>query len=188
MMGSQTFRSGRRTRKRWLPSAACLWAMAALFACSDPDSSITRSTDDGAFALTLKAKKNWVRPGDVLPIQVRLVSLRGELEETLSGRIEFVANVGRLDVDYLDFTLTGTSDALATEYETVFSDWIRVRQLQLRREGAGRGPRPVPGSAGDIKDPLRRGEVAFRTDRRVCFIQRRSPRPANPPAGRRLPY
>ena len=130
MMGSQTFRSGRRTRKRWLPSAACLWAMAALFACSDPDSSITRSTDDGAFALTLKAKKNWVRPGDVLPIQVRLVSLRGELEETLSGRIEFVANAGRLDVDYLDFTLTGTSDAL----ETVFSDWIEFASFSSADE------------------------------------------------------
>ena len=133
-MKSQTVGVRRRIAGRCSLHAVCLWGMAASLACSDPDSSITRSTDDGDFALTLKAKKNWLRPGDVLPVQVRLKSLRGELEETLSGRIELSANVGRLDVDYLDFTFTGTSDTLATEHETVFADWIEFASFSSTDE------------------------------------------------------
>ena len=114
---------------------ACIAVVTSLsFSCSNPDKSVARSTDDGVLSLTMEAGKNWVRPGDSLPIRVKMKSLAGQLEETLSGRIEFVTNLGRLDVDYLDFTFTGTSDTLATVFETEFADWITFESFSSAGE------------------------------------------------------
>ena len=113
--------------QRWMvPLAWTGWMLVALglCGCSEPDESITRSTEDGQFSLTLRADKNWVRPGDSLPIQVRVESLTGVLEETISDRIEFVVNNGAVSPTYFTVTFTGRSDTLATEFETVVTDWI----------------------------------------------------------------
>jgi hypothetical protein len=120
---------------RRLVAFVCFAAVMTLsFSCSDPDKSVTKPTQDGAFALTMEAEKNWLRPGDSLPIRLKLVSLAGPLEETLSGRIDFLTNLGRLDVDYLDFTFTGTSDSLATVFETEFADWITFESFSSAGE------------------------------------------------------
>ena len=68
--------------------------------CSDaPDERVTQSTADDTVSRTLEADKNWLRPGDSLPIRVVLESQTGVLAETRSGRIHFIGNLGRLDVD-----------------------------------------------------------------------------------------
>ncbi len=81
-----------------------------LTACSEPGRQVTRSTENGAFALTLKAKRGWVRVNEVLPIEVKLVSLNGPLDDGLDEEIEFLVNNGSLDEDELDAVLEAPDD------------------------------------------------------------------------------
>ncbi len=91
-------------------------------ACSEPGRQVTRSTEDGAFRLSLKASKGWVRVNEVLPIEVKLVSVNGPLEDGLDEEIEFLVNNGSLDQDELDAVLEASDD----EYpgDTIFRAWI----------------------------------------------------------------
>ena len=93
-----------------------------LTACSEPGRQVTRSTEDGAFALSLKANRGWVRVNEVLPIEVKLVSLNGPLDDGLDEEIEFLVNNGSLDEDELDAVLEARDD----EYpgDTIFRAWI----------------------------------------------------------------
>lgn len=112
-------------------SSACMLAFLLLgwTACSEPGKRVTQSTGDGAFELTLKASKGWVRPDEVLAIRVTLVSLNGPLEEGLDEEIEFLVNNGFLDDDELDATLPPG--------ETTFSAWISFEADRVTTESQG---------------------------------------------------
>jgi hypothetical protein len=97
--------------------------MLALAGCSEPDKQITRSTGDGEFAVILKAEQNWVYADHSLPIQVRVESLAGPVQEDVNLAIEFVANNGRITPSSLFVTLSGP-DAEGNGAEQVFTDWI----------------------------------------------------------------
>ena len=91
----------------------CLVSALALVGCSEPDKQVTRSTEDGKFAVSLEGRKNWVRPGESLPIEVRVESLTGRLEETLTDSVEFIVNNGTVTPNPLTFSFIGTADEFA---------------------------------------------------------------------------
>ena len=102
------------SRGRFEPAAiAALAAAVALGACSEPDKRITRSTVDGLFSLTLDAQKNWARPGESLPIQVKVESLAGRLTETSTDSVVFIVNNGTVTPNSLTFSFIGTADESA---------------------------------------------------------------------------
>lgn len=68
----------------------------------EPDRIIGSTTEDGHFEITLEASREWVRPGDSLPIKVRIEQLVEALDEDLSTEVEFVVNNGSVSPSSLD--------------------------------------------------------------------------------------
>ncbi|HCV25932.1 MAG TPA: hypothetical protein DGN59_20940, partial [Candidatus Latescibacteria bacterium] len=56
--------------------------VALALGCSEPDSTVTRSTEDEQFEITLKAKKNHLKSDEALPILVTVESTTGQLVTT----------------------------------------------------------------------------------------------------------
>ncbi len=81
-----------------------------LSSCFEPDKRITRSTGDGAFALTLEAERNWVRPEQSLPLLVRLERLPGAADEEVNESIEFAVNNGAISPLRLSVFLAGADE------------------------------------------------------------------------------
>ncbi|MBT4100439.1 MAG: hypothetical protein HOM68_22435 [Gemmatimonadetes bacterium] len=106
---------------RWL---ACGMLIAFGLGCSEPNSSVTRSTEDDQFEVTLKAAKNHLKPGEALPILVTVESLAGQLAQTTAGTITFVTNQGSVSPSRLDFTLLGRDDSLSTGVTTTYTQWV----------------------------------------------------------------
>ena len=98
----------------------------ALAGCSDPDKQVSRSTEDREFAVSLKAEKNWVYPGHSLPVQVRLESLGGPVQEDLDDKIVLIANSGTATPASLNVNLAGP-DSVGNEAEQVFTGWVTFR-------------------------------------------------------------
>ena len=110
------------------PSAPAMFILGAaalllMGGCSEPDDHVSRSTGDGAFELLLHAEKNWVRPGDDLPIRVTVRSLGGPLQESLVDEVSFIVNNGSVTPRSLVVSLTGAADN-PTEPDTEHSEWI----------------------------------------------------------------
>ena len=94
-----------------------------LLGCSEPDERVTAAADEGAFALSLEVEENWVRPGDELPIRVRLESLTGPVQEELAEEIEFIANNGTVFPTSLFVVLLGPESS-DQEAESLYTGWI----------------------------------------------------------------
>ncbi|MGY8827539.1 MAG: hypothetical protein ACKVJG_27120 [Candidatus Latescibacterota bacterium] len=77
--------------------------LALCLGCAEePDRIIGSTTEDGHFEITLEASREWVRPGDSLPIKVRIEQLVEALDEDLSTEVEFVVNNGSVSPSSLD--------------------------------------------------------------------------------------
>ncbi|MBU09471.1 MAG: hypothetical protein CME13_16070 [Gemmatimonadetes bacterium] len=98
--------------------------VALALGCSEPDSTVTRSTEDEQFEITLKAKKNHLKSGETLPILVTVESTTGQLVTTTSDTIDFVANLGSVSPSRLVFTFVGRDDSVTTGVTTVYSEWV----------------------------------------------------------------
>ncbi len=98
--------------------------VALALGCSEPDSTVTRSTEDEQFEITLKAKKNHLKSGETLPILVTVESTTGQLVTTTSYTIDFVANLGSVSPSRLVFTFVGRDDSVSTGATTVYSEWV----------------------------------------------------------------
>ncbi len=98
--------------------------VALALGCSEPDSTVTRSTEDEQFEITLKAKKNHLKLGEALPILVTVESTTGQLITTTSDTIDFVANLGSVWPSRLVFTFVGRDDSVSTGVTTVYSEWV----------------------------------------------------------------
>jgi hypothetical protein len=105
--------------------ACCLgvWLIAAA-GCSDPDRSVSASSEDGAFEVTLTAKKNWLRRGESLPVRVVVESLDGQLAETTRETLSFVVNNGTVSPSYLTITFVGRDDSATAGVEERYGGWI----------------------------------------------------------------
>jgi hypothetical protein len=105
--------------------AISIVVMALLLGCAEePERIVGTTTEDGRFELTLEAVRDWVRPGDSLPVQVRLESLRGPLAEALETEIEFVVNNGNVSPYSLTIQFAGADDEVPVGVERVFETWV----------------------------------------------------------------
>jgi hypothetical protein len=105
--------------------AISIVVMALLLGCAEePERIVGTTTEDGRFELTLEAVRDWVRPGDSLPVQVRLESLRGPLAEALETEIEFVVNNGNVSPSSLTIQFAGADDEVPVGVERVFETWV----------------------------------------------------------------
>lgn len=105
---------------------AMRWLLAALLlaGCAEPDKQVTRSTSDQRFALSLQTEKNWLHPGEVLPVRVRVESLAGPLEHSLVDTLKFTANNGTLAPLQLVVAFAGTADSAAVGGASVYENWV----------------------------------------------------------------
>jgi hypothetical protein len=116
--------------------AILILAVALCWGCAEePDRIVGTTTEDGRFAIELESTRDWVRPGDSLPIKVRVKQLVEALDEDLSTEIEFVVNNGSvspssLDVEFLaPYTepAEDSVDPVAIEQksgERIFEQWV----------------------------------------------------------------
>jgi len=114
--------------------------VALALGCSEPDSTVTRSTEDEQFEITLKAKKNHLTTGETLPILVTVESTTGQLVTTTRDAIDFVANLGSVSPSRLVFTFVGHDDSVSTGVTTVYSEWVTFTL----------GARPAEGRQADL--------------------------------------
>ena len=98
--------------------------LAAMAGCSEPDKRVTVATDDGAFELTLSAEKNWLRPGESLPVRLRVASVGGRLAETVRDTVELLANNGSVTPSRVVITFVGQADTLTRGADVVYEDWL----------------------------------------------------------------
>ena len=104
-----------------------------LSSCSEPDKRITHSTGDGAFALTLEAERNWVRPDASLPVLVRLERLPGAADEEVNENIEFAVNNGAISPSRLSVFLAGANEE-GLGAERSFAAWVTFTADQAQAE------------------------------------------------------
>ena len=94
------------------------------FGCSEePDRVVRSTTEDGIFELKVEADKDWVRPGESLPIRVQVESLSGPVEEELVEEIAFVASNGSITPSRLTVIMAGP-DSLGQGAERRFVEWV----------------------------------------------------------------
>jgi hypothetical protein len=126
---------------RWLLIAALLAG------CAEPGKQVTRSTADGRFALSLEAEKNWLHPGEVLPVRVRVQSLTGPLEHSLVDTLKFLlnngflVNNGVLTPAQLIVAFAGTADSGAVGVASAYENWVVFQA----------SPRATPQNQGEIE-------------------------------------
>lgn len=89
----------------------------------EPDRIVQSRTSDGAFALTLEAQANWVRPGESVPVLVRVESLTGPVSADLVETVELVADNGTVFPTVVMVTLTGP-DATGAGAQSRYSQWV----------------------------------------------------------------
>ena len=82
-----------------------------LSACENPNKLVSQTTADGRFALTLRKERDWVRPGESLPVWVAIESLDGPLPEELVLTVDLIANNGEVDPAVLLAVFPGPGDA-----------------------------------------------------------------------------
>lgn len=132
---------------------AMRWWLAALLltGCAEPDKAVTRATEDHRFSLSLRAEKNWLHPGEVLPVLVRVESLSGPLPEGLVDTVKLFANNGALAPALLVVSLAAanspaSADSAGAIYstpavpDTAFENWTFFTA----------SPRATPQNQGEI--------------------------------------
>lgn len=122
MRSNRTRHSGGNAA-RWM-AAVCVGLLYLAVGCSEPDRSVTGHTDDDAFSLTLTAQKNWLKPGESLPVRIEVKSLSGRPLEARRDTVELVANNGTVVPNRLFFSFVGVGDSLSTEAEPTYADWV----------------------------------------------------------------
>ena len=101
--------------------------LSAVFGCGEePERIVSGTTDDGRFELTLEARKNSLKPGETLLVQVTVESLQGRLATSHADTINFFANAGTVQSNRLIFTFVGLDDTLYTGEgpTTSYTDWV----------------------------------------------------------------
>lgn len=99
--------------------------IAALLAgCAEPEKQVTRSTSDNRFSVSLRAEKNWLHPGETLPIRVRVESLAGPLQHSLVDTLKFSVNNGVLAPGQLVVAFAGTADSAAAGVASAYENWV----------------------------------------------------------------
>jgi hypothetical protein len=101
-----------------------LLACLLLAGCAEPGKEVTRATEDQRFSLSLETEKNWLHPGEVLAVRVRVESLRGPLEHSLVDTLKFLANNGLLAPQQLVVAFAGTADSAAVGVASVYENWL----------------------------------------------------------------
>lgn len=134
-----------KTLRWWL---ACL----LLAGCAEPDKQVTRSTADNRFALSLEAGKNWLHPGEILPVRVRVESLAGPLEHSLVDTLKFTANNGTLAPLQLVVAFAGTADSAAVGVSRVYENWIYFAA----------STRATPQNQGEINALFQNAQATFK--------------------------
>lgn len=133
---------------------AMRWLLAILLlaGCAEPDKQVTRSTADHRFALSLQAEKNWLHPGEVLPVRVRVESLGGPLEHSLVDTLKFLVNNGALAPQQLVVAFAGTADSAATGVAEVYENWLIFQA----------SPRATPQNQGEIEALFRDAQTTLK--------------------------
>ena len=133
---------------------ATYWLLAALLlaGCAEPDKQVTRSTADNRFSLSLQADKNWLHPGEVLPVRVRVESLAGPLEHSLVDTLKFLANSGALAPAQLVVAFAGTADSGAVGVASVYESWVIFQA----------SPRATPQNQGEIEALFRDAQTTLK--------------------------
>lgn len=121
---------------------ALRWLLAALLlaGCAEPDKAVTRSTENGRFSVSLEAEKNWLHPGEILPVRVRVESLAGTLEHSLVDTLKFTANNGTLAPLQIVVAFAGSADSIAVGVDRVYENWVIFQA----------SPRATPQNQGEI--------------------------------------
>lgn len=130
------------------------WLLAALLlaGCAEPDKQVTRSTSDQRFALSLETEKNWLHPGEVLPVRVRVESLAGPLEHSLVDTLKFLVNNGLLAPQQLVVAFAGTADSAAVGVVSVYENWLIFQA----------SPRATPQNQGEINALFRDAQATLK--------------------------
>lgn len=97
--------------------------MALLLGCSEPGERVVGATADGRFSLSLQAEKNWVRPGESLPLKVTIESLGGPLAQGLVDTLRLLANNGALYPSRLVVSFAA-ADSLSAMPQTSYVTWV----------------------------------------------------------------
>ena len=111
-----------------------------LLGCAEPDEWVVAATADGRFSLTLQAEKNWVRPGESLPIKVTIESRNGPLAQGLVDTLRLVANNGAVYPSRLAVGLAGAADSLWAAPRTPYVNWAYFTA----------SVRPAEGTQGEV--------------------------------------
>lgn len=119
----------------WLAGGAAL-----LLGCSEPDEQVVAATADGRFSLTLKTEKNWMHPGESLPIKVTIESLGGPLAQGLVDTLRLVANNGAVYPSRLAVDLAAAADSLWGAPRTSYVTWAYFTA----------SVRPAEGTQGEV--------------------------------------
>jgi hypothetical protein len=126
--------------------------IALSWGCAEEPSRIVGSTtEDGRFEITLEAARDWVRPGDSLPIKVRIEQLVDTLDEDLSVEIEFIVNNGSvspssLEVEFLaPYVADADDDEQAERDEVIREGGARIFEQWLTFEADSRTDASVQG-------------------------------------------
>ncbi|MBT3346061.1 MAG: hypothetical protein HN712_24240 [Gemmatimonadetes bacterium] len=107
-----------------LTMAALVLGMLLLSGCSEPDTSVTRSTSDEQFELRLEARKNHLKSEESLPVWVEVERLAGRPASSFRGTVDFVTNQGSVSPNRLDFTLIGQDDSVSVGPTTIYGEWV----------------------------------------------------------------
>jgi hypothetical protein len=91
--------------------------------CSEPDRAVSSTTGDNLFSLRLEAQKQWVRPGGVVPVRVRVERLGGPPPEDVEGQVQFAVNNGAVSPSLLQVKLAAP-DSAGQGGERVFAEWV----------------------------------------------------------------
>ena len=125
---------------------------ALLTGCAEPGKQVTRPTADQRFSLSLRAEKNWLHPGELLPVRVRVESLAGPLEHSLVDTLKFVANSGVLIPQQLVVAFAGTADSAAAGVGSVYENWVFFQA----------SPRATPQNQGEIEALFRDAQATLK--------------------------
>lgn len=110
--------------KRLLACGVGVILLALGTTCSEPDRRVMAASSDGAIEVTLSAKKNWLRPGESLPIRVQVRSVVGQLAQTTRESLTFVSNNGTVVPSLLSVTFVGLQDSISAGVTEVYEGWV----------------------------------------------------------------
>jgi hypothetical protein len=109
--------------------------LALLAGCSEPDRRVVGATADGRFTLSLRAEKNWVHPGESLPIRVRVEAVDGPPIPAMVDTLRLVGNNGSVYPQRITVLLGGAADSLGSTTPSAYDGWIYFTAATRLAEG-----------------------------------------------------